>query len=375
MLLKIVAISAKKLPTTGESGKPIDLDHLERFGLLERATKTTRSSFEDGPLHYKSCVVENCSDFLPKVPEAVRQYVENLKGRKDPSIFISLPELVLKNIFLFRYEKPESQKLERIFYAFHQIIEVLAGPVFMGLIQLKNLTNLVRFGTIIDKLVKALDDINLVMSEFNQYMVGDNFDKKVRAKLLRASGSQSPFRFVSKALYGEYTFLEPEFTKFVSQFNLLALRELVMRANLKKIDSGMIDFLLENFKAECEKLGVMSDDKSILETHIKKANRYLASVSRLRDHYPALAELLSNISLVKDYSSNSESVAELVSRLLLFRLKHVHIVRKQIPKAYEANQKGTGGSSLRSFLWLSVFYDLYQLKRLLIDAKSKASVY
>ena len=240
-------------------------------GFISALSPEAKASFAGKTaFHYKHCVLNNSNSASPdELLPAVKQFVKDIqtKNESHPTAVIPLPKVMLDNIVLLNTKTRLQGDIERRFYAFHQIIELIAAPVFNLLASLKDELNHEDFKASADHIVDSLSNMNSVMAEFNHYITADEFST-IRPYLTDASGAQLPTRFFSKYLYGEYSFSEPGFETYLKEINKDTVKELLEKNHFQHIDTPLYDFMMPQFKGangylNREKSRVNSDCNSV----------------------------------------------------------------------------------------------------------------
>lgn len=172
----------------------------QRKYLAEKEASPVSNASSAPVFLYQQCVLENCVR-----PEEMRKYAEafseQLKNGARPTLDVNFLQEIQT------VTTGENREKEATFYLLHQIIESLSGPVFHNIRAVSNDINSADSDTKMVELLKEatvqMEKINKVMGAFMNYMPREDF-QMFRSSLGKASGAQSPLRFLDLLLFENF---------------------------------------------------------------------------------------------------------------------------------------------------------------------------
>jgi tryptophan 2,3-dioxygenase len=332
-------ISTAQLPLSNlrETGflDPLHPEEISKiFTLQKQYISTPDKTDPPSRFLYRECVLRNC-----KSPGEIKafaiEFALQIKAGEKPI----LPQTLLSEL-----QSVTDHENEREFYFIHQMIEALAGQVFHTVISviqtlqesvtLKSDLPLHSLNLELKEAAQRFDLINQIMSVFNDYIPPEKFTV-YRSALGRASGAQSPLRFL------DYLLLEQESD----------CENTCPEAFNQKLPSQ----LQNRFKSICKNEATRS--RKLSESSTEFVKRFAKD---LEEDYPQFLTTTSTslASLRSQSPILAEGINELITQRAIFKLWHYDIVLTQLFD----KEKGTGGTKFEPFLRKSFLKDYHQIR-------------
>jgi len=318
------------------TGKQSDIFDTQRKYLAKKKAFPESDESVAPVFLYQQCVLENCV-----IPEAMCKYAEAFSEQLKNGEYPILDVGFLQEIQTVTTD--ENREKEATFYLLHQIIESLAGAVFYNIRAVANdinspdsdteMLNLLQEATI------QMEKINAVMGAFMHYMPREDF-KMFRSSLGKASGAQSPLRFLDMLLFENFD---------VGPIEVLPELETRLPTNLRPV--------YQQIMREHANPTIYAKDNEIRRVYAPKFG------ADLKATFPTfLPEKLKAIStsILKSSRDVQKALLAFLSQRIAFKLHHVDIVTQSISKTSESGEPnlGTAGTPFAPFLRSSALRDI-----------------